>query len=150
MKHIGTMLVLLLLVLQTAAAQKPEDVLIQADKDFAKAFAANHVEGWTQYAADDGVMLHEPPVVGKDAVRKFAEEAFGDPKMKLEWEPTYAELFKSGTMGVTTGRWKATSPEGKTNTGNYVTVWRKQKDGSWKFVADGGTPDPKTSAPASQ
>jgi ketosteroid isomerase-like protein len=142
MRHIVWVMAVLLLALP-AAAQNPEEVLMQTDRDFAKAFAENHVEGWMQYTADDGVMLHSPPVVGKEAVRKFAQEVFGDPKMKLEWEPTYGELFKSGTMGVTTGRWKSTNPEGKTNTGNYVTVWQKQKDGSWKFVADGGTPDPK-------
>jgi ketosteroid isomerase-like protein len=143
MRLITSAVIVLLFAVSAVAAEKPEEVLIKADRDFAKAFAANHVEGWMQFAYDNGVMLHDPPVVGKDAVRKFAQESFGDPKMKLEWEPTYAELFKSGTMGVTTGRWTATNPDGKSNSGNYVTVWRKQKDGSWKFVADGGTPDPK-------
>jgi ketosteroid isomerase-like protein len=132
-----------LLLASFAAAEKPEDVLMKADRDFAKAFAENHVEGWMAFCADNAVMLQEVPAVGREAVRKFAQESFSDPYGKLEWEPVYAQLFASGNMGVTTGRWKATSPDGKTAGGDYVTVWRKQKDGSWKFVADGGTPDPK-------
>ena len=28
-------------------------------------------------------------------------------------------------------------------TGRYLTVWKKQKDGSWKVVWDGGAADPK-------
>jgi ketosteroid isomerase-like protein len=27
--------------------------------------------------------------------------------------------------------------------GTYLTVWRKDKDGSWKVAADGGAPDPE-------
>ncbi len=71
-----------------------------------------------------------------------------DPTYSLTWEPKRAELFKSGKMGNTSGRWtyhgKNEKGEKVTLQGDYLTVWQKQADGSWKVIYDGGTPDPAT------
>jgi ketosteroid isomerase-like protein len=46
-------------------------------------------------------------------------------------------------MGYTSGQYVAVAP-GPNNTtlkfaGQYITVWKKQKDGSWKVLWDGGS-----------
>jgi ketosteroid isomerase-like protein len=55
----------------------------------------------------------------------------------------------SRDLAYTVGTWqvsKKENPEEVLATGKYVTVWRKQKDGSWKAVADIGNDDPPKDA----
>jgi ketosteroid isomerase-like protein len=41
----------------------------------------------------------------------------------------------SGDLGYSTGTYTATFGE-MTDKGKYVTIWRKQSDGSWKVTED--------------
>lgn len=47
-------------------------------------------------------------------------------------------------MGRYQGMFKNVKGEIVRQSGTYLTVWRKDKDGSWKVVADGGAPDNPT------
>jgi ketosteroid isomerase-like protein len=76
---------------------------------------------------------------------------FANPKNSLRWAPTFAAISKSGDLGYTTGKSKRRTVEadGKVmeREGRYLTIWRKQKDGSWKVEIDhgsGGQPRPVT------
>jgi ketosteroid isomerase-like protein len=141
-------LVFLAAVLATSSAQSGEDALLQADRDFNKATAEKKLEGWMQFMADDVVLLRGKPVFGKDAAREAIKADWDDPTYSLTWEPKHAELFKSGKMGYTSGRWTyhGKNPKGEQGTleGDYLTVWKKQADGSWKVIYDGGAADPPT------
>ena len=69
---------------------------------------------------------------------------YADTTFSITWDPNYAEVAASGDMGYTVGRYERTSrAEGETvvNAGTYLTVWRRQEDGSWKVKADIGNPD---------
>jgi ketosteroid isomerase-like protein len=125
--------------------QSPEQLLLKADRDFNQAVAQRRLEGWMEYMADNAVLFSAKPVVGKAAIRDFETPAFADPEFQLQWQPTHAEMFPSGDMGYTTGRYelhgKTAKGERVVRHGSYLTVWKKQADGSWKVVADGGAPD---------
>lgn len=130
-------------VAQSAPSEKP---IIDADRAFNEATQAQRLEGWMSYMAENIVLFGQnPPVVGKDAVRKFYEPQFSNTDFSLTWEPSHGEMQPSGRVGYTTGRWtmKMKTPDGKPVEmhGTYLTVWGKQKDGSWKVIADGGSPD---------
>ncbi len=136
---------------QTPPAQAPqvpatEDSLLQADRDFNKTTQEKGLEGWMQFMADDVILLRGKPVFGKDSVRTTIKSDWDEPGYSLTWEPKRAELFRSGKMGDTSGRWtyhgKNDKGEKITLQGDYLTVWQKQADGSWKVIYDGGTPDP--------
>ncbi len=139
--------VLIFLVVASAGslAQSGEEALMQADRDFNKATSERRVEGWMQFMADDVVLLRGKPVIGKDAAREITKQRFDDPSSSLTWEPQRAQMFKSGKFGYTSGRWtyhgKNDKGEKITLEGDYLTVWLKQPDGSWKVIYDGGTPD---------
>ena len=65
------------------------------------------------------------------------------PGVSLHWEPIEADVSASGDFGFAWGRsWVAglTAPDGKPveREGLTFTVWRKQADGSWKFLLDAG------------
>jgi ketosteroid isomerase-like protein len=59
-------------------------------------------------------------------------------------------MAASGDLGFTTGPWEAKAdikdekPQGY---GHFVTVWKKQPDGSWKFVVDLGISHPQSGGP---
>jgi ketosteroid isomerase-like protein len=129
------------------ATERDVSVLMQADRDFAKATAAKRLDGWMSFMAPNAVLLRAEPLVGLDQIKAGMAKDFDSPGFQLTWEPTKAEFVGSGPVGYTVGRYEAkfTGDDGKPQTshGSYMTTWRKQKDGSWKVVADIGSPDPQ-------
>jgi len=129
------------------AADRDSTVLMQADRDFAKATAAKRLEGWMSFMAPNAVLLRAEPLVGLDQISAGMAKDFNSPSFQLTWEPTKAEFVGNGPVGYTIGRYEArfTGEDGKPHTshGSYMTTWQKQRDGSWKVVADIGSPDPE-------
>ena len=60
------------------------------------------------------------------------------PGSHLTWYPVLADVAQSGDLAYTTGPWTLLQNERPQATGEYVTMWRKQPDGQWKFVVDMG------------
>jgi hypothetical protein len=64
-----------------------------------------------------------------------------NPNIQLTWSPLKVEVSEDGTLGYTWGQYSYTSKgkDGKvdSSSGIYLTIWRRQADGSWKFVYDG-------------
>jgi len=58
----------------------------------------------------------------------------------ITWSPDFVETSQDGTIGYTYGNytWQSKDSSGKVNEakGVFHTVWKKQKDGSWKYVWD--------------
>lgn len=136
----------LLLATLAQAQSGAEQELLKAEHDFNAATQARRAAGWMEFMADDVVLLIPgEPVVGREAVAKFYGEAFANPDFQLSWEPTHAEVIGGGDLGYAVGRYKLSTrtKDGKEihRTGSYMTTWRKQKDGSWKVIADTGSPD---------
>lgn len=122
--------------------------VMQADADFNKATQERRLEGWMEYMADDVVLDRGGrAAVGKEAVRKELTPQWSDPRFKLTWKPDDGHVFESGDFGFSWGHWQLEAPakDGslQRRTGQYLTVWRKQKDGSWKVIWDGGAASPQ-------
>ncbi|HUJ95270.1 MAG TPA: DUF4440 domain-containing protein [Terriglobales bacterium] len=128
--------------------------LMQLEADFAKATAEHGVEGFISYFADDAVDLPDrgPIVSGKENIRKSL--GTWGPDVSLSWTPVHAEMAASGDLGYTYGTYvyKAKGQDGKPVTGNgkYTTIWKKQKDGSWKVILDMGNSSPPPPAGAAR
>jgi ketosteroid isomerase-like protein len=122
--------------------------IIKADSDFSALSEARWAgEAFTSYIAADGVLvgLIGTGLKGAEAIRAaFGEKPSGG---SLVWKPVKGEMSASCDLGFTIGysTTKETDAEGKPRTsyGHYLTVWKKQTDGSWKFVLDGGNPSPQ-------
>lgn len=124
-----------------------------ADKTFSElSVAKGSNAAFLAYMADDARIFgtgNEPPIFSKaQAMKRFQTSGNGDPKLNvLSWVPDHAEASKDGTLGYSDGHLLfegASDAKGKRLhlTGHYVTVWRKI-GGSWKFISDMGTTDPK-------
>lgn len=129
------------------AVAAPEDVLLEVDRAFSRMAASGGVQqAFAHYLAVEAVALNpsEQPVLGRAAIVAGFE---GIPDgYELSWDPVAGGISASGDLGFTWGRYVATIPtsDGKSveRYGKYVTIWKKQADGSWKAVLDGGNPNP--------
>ncbi len=87
----------------------------------------------------------ENPVYG---IEKLIEKSAGKEKGEsvISWKPIKVDVGLSGDLGYSFGNWEYKTPTENGDTtyyGNYFTEWKKQKDGSWKYVLDGGNNTPK-------
>jgi ketosteroid isomerase-like protein len=104
-------------------------------------------DGYVSYLADDATYLEngDPIVSGKENIRRALGP--GDSDTTLTWTPVKAEMSSSGDLGYTFGTYvyKAKNKGGKlaTTYGKYVSIWKKQKDGTWKLVLDMGNSAPR-------
>ena len=154
MKNLLTIGVLALLGLPlTAPAQHAREAVIAAETGFAAtakqagtkaAFLASCAP--TAFVTDGGKLANAQEVWAARPAQAAA---------RLSWYPVLADAAQSDDLGYTTGPWTAWLNERAQAAGEYVTVWRKQPDGQWKFVVDMGierigvapAPTPEVPAP---
>jgi ketosteroid isomerase-like protein len=118
----------------TAAIAESSDAAQIADAE--RAFAAEAgSSGWVSaflaYSAPDAIVLQPDPVNAHASLKTLPPESN---TKNLNWWPVWAGISSSGDLGFTTGPYTA----GEKSFGHYFTVWRKQPDGSWKWIYDGG------------
>lgn len=122
-----------------------EAELIEADRRFAASVQRSGLAAWITAFAPSGRMIADgQSYVGPEGVRRAMLPVYADTTFSITWDPNYAEVAASGDMGYTVGRYEQRSRvDGDTvvNSGTYLTVWRRQEDGSWKVKADIGNPD---------
>ncbi len=103
-------------------------------------------EAFRQYLADDATEIQNGGdfVHGKAAIAGGLVPSAGK-SFTLRWEPVQADASSSGDLGITYGRFTLEVSGGdappKKHTGKYMTVWRRQADGSWKVSVDMGNAD---------
>ena len=123
-----------------------KEELLDIDRAFSKASVEQgQGKAFIEYMASEAVIypMVGAPIQGKADFSKIITAASsGAPESRLEWEPLFADISLSGDLGYTLGSYIATvfQSEGDplVRHGHYVTVWKKQSDGNWKFVFDGG------------
>jgi ketosteroid isomerase-like protein len=124
-------------------------VLINADKNFSDFSLKNgFANAFIAYTDEDVIKManNNYPIIGKkDLVVKFSKIAASNHNV-LTWSPVKAGIAQSGDLGYTFGNYqlKVKQETGKDTIyyGNYVSIWKKQKDGSWKYILDGGNATP--------
>jgi len=132
---------ILFLIISCIKSTTPWD-LIRADRDFSRLSEEKGMHAaFLAFIADSGLLFRDNtlPYTGKKNLG-ILFSGRSDTSFTLTWEPEYESISESGEMGYTWGcyvsRMKATGLE---NYGTYLTIWKKQDDGSWKFAADIGT-----------
>ncbi len=129
-----------LLLVASAWAASPEDLkkeLIAADTKFAAVTAERGLEGFLSFLAPDVLKFAGPGrlLTTRDQTRDWLKKSFEQPGFQLNWKPLGAEAAASGDLGYTWGEYEA-APSGKR--GHYLSIWKRQRDGSWKVAADLG------------
>ena len=131
----------------TRTVPDTRDADIKAVKDVEAAWvediARKDVDKFASYYSDDASLLmpNVPIINGKENIRAALTPMLADPNFALTFQSTRAEASKGGDFVYTVGTYSMTvsNPKDKkpvTDQGKYLTVYKKQADGSWKAVAD--------------
>ena len=114
----------------------------KAEKDFAQMAADKGIAEAFYFFADSNATIkrqNDMLIHGKEAIKNFYSTPFYQ-KASVKWSPDFADASIHGDMGYTYGQyvWSSTDSAGKPVTFNGVfhTIWKKQPDGSWKYVWD--------------
>ena len=84
---------------------------------------------------------------GMTDIRKVYAEGLADPNFNISFAADKVEVAKAGDRATSRGRFEQTytDPDSKTPvkvSGSFLTVYKKQADGSWKVVQDWAVADP--------
>jgi len=142
--------ILSLFLYSSVQVQTPLHEMVKTEQAFSKmAEEKNTRDAFMAFIADDGLLFRPGAVNGKKWMLEHPVPP-SDKKPLLAWQPSFAGVSASGDIGFTTGPWefkndvKDQKPSGY---GHFVTVWKKQADGSWKFAVDLGISHPESGGP---
>lgn len=134
----------------TAAIEKQ---IKDQEAQWARHYADHNAEGLASHYADDAALANPdtPIAVGKDAIRKETASFAADPNLNVQFASDRVQVAASGDLAYSRGHYSMTYTDPGTGkaaagTGSYLTVWKKQADGSWKAVEDFVTQGPAPGA----
>ena len=124
-------------------AQDPDEVksvIIETDRAFSKMSERKGLRtAYLDYIDSNGVLLRPNnfPIIGGEAVNFISQS--NDTAFIMTWEPKSSTVSSSGDLGYTYGIYSYKPKDQDTVfLGSYVTIWKKQADGKWKFVLQTG------------
>ncbi len=114
--------------------------MMEADRAFSRMCEEKGMKNaFLEYIDSNGVLLRpdHTPIAGADAIDYLIQQ--NDSAYTLKWEPKYGAVAQSGELGYTYGIY-ALTPSQKDTTifGTYVSIWKKDSKGIWKYVLDSG------------
>ena len=131
-----------------ASPKATAETLKQLEAELMKTAADRGSQGYMSYYADDSVEVPNgaPLIQGKAEIAK-GMGFLDDKNNRLIWTPVGADISASADLGYTYGTFEfhSTSKEGKPTVdyGKYTSIWKLQKDGSWRVVLDMGNASPQ-------
>lgn len=133
-----------------ASAAGTAEELGRADQAFAERAKRGVGDAFVAFAAPDAILFASSGELRRGALAIGAGFAAWNPKATLEWKPVYGWAAASGDFGFTVGEAVYAAP-GETGAvelsgTKYLTVWKRQADGAWKYIADAGNSRPLTAA----
>lgn len=118
------------------------DSLKATDNALSKAVADRELEKIMSFYTDDAVLMPtaEPIVSGKKAIREEWRHILDIPGFQAKSALTKVEVARDGDMAYSMGTYLATmlGENGKqaAEPGKYLTIWKRQPDGSWRIVVE--------------
>jgi ketosteroid isomerase-like protein len=156
MKNLFCIVLLFGIVSLGFAQRQPEKSPLQAMVDTELSFAQLAAEKGTRdaflaFIADNGVLFRPKLVKGKQWLIEHPAPV-SDKRPLLSWYPAVAGVARAGDMGYSTGPWefRRDSHDAKSIAwGHFLTIWKKQANGEWKFAIDLGISNPQPAQPES-
>ena len=128
-----------------AADSGAADAVRQTEQEMLQDIKAKDAAKVISYYAPDAAVMFpgDKPTEGNAAIARRYDAMIADQSFSLDF--TNAKTSASGDLAYTRGTYRATftAPGSElpiTESGNYVTIFRKQSDGSWKIVEDISAP----------
>lgn len=123
--------------------EKWKEEIVETEMNFSAMAGEKGIsEAFISFAAEDAVLMRNNKLlIGKQALVAYLDsQPTKVHNEKLSWEPDFVDVSASGDLGYTYGdfTYSYTDSTGAIveNKGVFHTVWKRQADGSWKFVWD--------------
>ncbi|MBJ3763823.1 SgcJ/EcaC family oxidoreductase [Maribius pontilimi] len=120
-------------------AQSVEDQLREAEDKWQELFNAGDAAGLADLYTEDAMRL--PPdgsrTVGRDAIEAALQGDFDAGLENIQLDAT--EIGHDGNLGYVVGDNTIDFPKGDamgTGSGNYVLIYRKEDDGTWRILVE--------------
>jgi ketosteroid isomerase-like protein len=131
-------------VAQAPSARKAaEAAILKADREFNRSTADRDLNRFLSFVAQEATFNTNR---GREAIGKAWAPFFAPDGPTITWAPTKAEALVGDDVGYSVGTWErhTKGPDGavKVTHGQYLTVWEKQKDGTWQATFDTGSTAP--------
>jgi ketosteroid isomerase-like protein len=152
MKLLSILVLLVISPIAIAQQSNPSALkeMVETEQAFSKtAEVKNTRDAFMEFIADDGLLFRPNAVNGKTWMNEHPVPP-SDKHPLLAWQPVFAQMAIAGDLGFTTGPWefKADINDAKpSGYGHFVTLWKKQPDGRWRFVVDLGISHPDSGGP---
>lgn len=115
-----------------AEPKTPADQVEAAERAFAADGLALGVKtSFLKHMADDAIIFTPAPT----NARAFYEARAAETGPKLEWWPAWVAAARSGDLALSTG---PSFFDGKPG-GWFASIWRRDADGVWRWIYDGGS-----------
>lgn len=120
-------------------SKQDPNVLISADIAFSDYSAKHGIQKAFIEFAHDSVVLLKPGRLPIEGLQSLIDSYKGrsDSNSTLTWKPIKALIAQSGELGYTYGIWTFIASS-DTSKGTYLTIWKKNNKGEWKYIADTG------------
>jgi ketosteroid isomerase-like protein len=125
--------------------------LVDSERAFARTATVKGLrDSFLDYFADDAIAFAPEATSAKARLRGQKAEPFS--VLEIVWEPRTGDVARSNDLGWLTGPSTIVNhaaPQPAPRHGNYLSVWRRQPDGSWRVFIDVGVrlPEPASFAP---
>ncbi len=113
--------------------------IMMEDRAFNTAVNDQGPSQWSMYFSPDGSVIEEGVglIEGQESIQAAFDEAIYSGELAgLRWNPNSAEVSLTGDLGYTVGSFatEETDSAGVRSKvlGLYVSIWRRQDDGTWK------------------
>lgn len=139
---------LMLTILLACNSNKPENnaswknEIIEVENQFMlMAVEKGLAEAFSFFAADSAVIKRGESIIkGKEAIFETYNKPNPNTNIRLVWKPDFIDVSSSGDMAYTYGKYTYsytdTSGVKQEHIGIFHTVWKRQKNGEWKYVYD--------------
>lgn len=107
---------------------------------------------FSHFAAPDVAFIDTDPRQWRGPAAVQERMGADRPGVSLTWSAYFTDVSDDGTLGYNYGRYESRGPgpDGKERVrhGWFLSIWKRQSDGSWKYVMDTGAPDRPPAPPA--
>jgi ketosteroid isomerase-like protein len=144
MKTVLSAIIIFILVSSCNTKIDPEEAkkeILETERHFALMLAKEGIAESFHYYADENAVIKRGNelISGKEKIGEYYRSLAPD-SSQLSWTPGFIGVSGDGTLGYTYGKYVVTQYDknGKPveTEGIFHTVWKRQEDGTWKYVWD--------------
>lgn len=113
--------------------------ILKTEENFEKMIALQGIhDAFVAFADPNATLIRSGKLLeGSAAIDSFLKN---ENSKSLRWKADVVEVSKAGDLGFTYGKYRFIDKDSlgnqKKTIGTYSTVWKRQKDGHWKYILD--------------